>query len=152
MNTISVRRWLGCIALGLSIAVPAVADEEVAALIVDNGNVMHGLVSNRLCIAGFPSDPTPTRCSAPNGVTSNSSPSVSTQNILTTDSCGSMDVNTFFNHRFDLLKLRGKNGLLSCKQEGTALALAFKFADRNRDGLLSEDEFNVFRNTWGMVR
>jgi hypothetical protein len=147
MNTMSVRTWLACIALSFAMAAPAAADEEIAALVVDNSIV--GVGPGQLCIAGFPSDPSPARCSSANAATSGASRTAHTQNILTDDSCGSMDVNTFFSHSFNLLKLRGSNNKLSCKQEGTPLAFAFKWADANHDGLLSEAEFLTFRNTWG---
>jgi hypothetical protein len=147
MKTMSVKKWFACIALSLPIAAPAAADEEVAALIVDNGQ--GGFGSGQFCIAGFPSDPSPARCSALNAATSSPNQTAHTQNILTDDSCGSMDVNTFFSHSFNLLKLRGSDNKLSCKQQGTPLAFAFKWADANHDGLLSEAEFLAFRNTWG---
>jgi len=147
MKSMSLRKWLTCITLSLALATPAAADEEVAALIIDNGQDRIG--SSQFCIAGFPSDPSPARCSALRAATSSTSQPAHTQNILTDDSCGSMDVNTFFSHSFNLLKLRGSDNKLSCKQQGTSLAFAFKWADANHDGLLSEAEFLAFRNTWG---
>jgi hypothetical protein len=147
MNTMSVTKWLTCIAMTLAMVAPAAADEEVAALVVDTPSGRFG--AGRLCIAGFPSDPSPARCASLNAVTSSPGPTAHTQNILTDDSCGSMDVNTFFSHSFNLLKLRGRDNKLSCKQQGTPLAFAFKWADANHDGLLSEAEFLAFRNTWG---
>lgn len=129
--------------LGLSCGSAAATDEDVAALVIDNGSGMD--------FAGFSGDDLSEARAAASIATMTSAKTGFTQTLLTTDQCGNMTTDEFFSHSFVALDFR-RTGKITCEQTHTRLAAAFRVADTNHDGFLNQEEFDAFKARYGRRR
>lgn len=118
-------------------------DDDVAALVIDNGSGMW--------IAGFAGDDLPEARAAPANIAMGSPKTGFTQTLLTTDQCGNMTTDEFFSHSFVALDFR-RAGKITCDQTHTRLAAAFHAADSDHDGFLTAQEFDAFKARYGRRR